>query len=575
MIQCEECDIWLHARCVGFEYEEQCPDDYYCRKCAPSSSSGKAVLELKESHRGTAGAMHTKENSDNPNRIPSPPSSIAGVSESEEDGGLEVETHEPLVASPLNRTPTRTPKKRAPISPSQYSVSRNLLSELANASPIIKASPSHPLLTPSKRAKLDSSIQRDSAKDDCDNIETPENRFQISRQSPLQTLDASTVPLPDHYASLLNLHAAVERALLLHLATEGAKACSAAVVSSDSANGADNIHVDLPNLATFTGIRSVVERGSGRRFGPTELAQLIWLWEGGLNGPQATEDVITSSDSFSSPGGYKKDKKRGGLSMSVSAARELDRNNGKRVYTWGIGIHLELKQNVQLPALELVGSSPTQSSHGAETPPALNLKRVGLSVLPLWSSKAEYRREEMRRRLGECVLKAHEDFSFGQSTLQSQSSSASKKKQLSDPFERELQLPPTPPPSNCKKTSGPASSVFSKGFILDALPPIPAASLPPLGASSLSSLSNRSPPKNQGIANAETADIAREERASLLPNTRDTTSRPAKQLTDERRSMLLDGHKEQVKKAPAEQRAMSLLDRVSLSSEGLRLVGIY
>lgn len=569
MIQCEECDIWLHARCIGYEYEEECPQEYFCRKCAPSSSSSTAARtggKAAEGHLGkgkTTSELFEDRHQVTTNSFPSPPSSVAALSESEEDGGLEVEVPAPLDASPLNRTPTRTPTKRTASSPSQYSVSRNLLSDFANASPIIKASPSHPLLTPSKRPKVESATLPNFVEGDGGT--TPQKRSHDA-QSQDMPLEASTVPLPDHYTALLNLHAAVERALLLHLATEGAKACSAAVVSSDgpsssSTTGNDNLHVDLPNLATFTGIRAVVERGSGKRFGPTELAQLIWLWEGGLSGPQATEDIFTSPTSSPGQSHKRKDGRRGGLSMSVSPARELDRNNGKRVYTWGIGIHLELKQNVQLPALELVGSSPSARTNGAETPQAPNLKRVGMSVLPLWSSKAEYRREEMRRRLGECVIKAHDDFSAGQSNLAAHP--ASKKKRLSGSVEQDLQLPPTPPPSNRKKGVSTASGMFARGFILDALPPIPAASLPPLGPSSITSLSAPNLVKNQGIANADAADIAREDRAAIAPSTRDTANRPLKQTAEERRHFLLDGQKEQVKKAPAEQRAMSLLDRVS------------
>lgn len=543
MIQCEECEIWLHARCVGIQYEEECPQEYYCRKCAPSSAAKQRGGKSGD-HRNR---QSTPEAGHSIKRQHSPPSSSA-VSESEDDGGLEVEIPAPLASSPLNRTPTRTPTKRNPASPSQYPISRNLLSDFANASPIIKASPSHPLLTPSKRSKADSSSIQGNAST------TPSKRSKTDQDRPKE-LNSSTVPLPEHYTALLNLHAAVERALLLHLATEGSKACSAAVATSEGgASGAENLVVDVPNLATFTGIRSVVERGANKRFGPTELAQLVWLWEGGLNGPQASEDLFASSPA------KKKDGRRGGLSMTVSSSRELDRNTGKRVHTWGIGIHLELKQNVQLPALEVVGGSPT-SIKAQDVGSSPSLKRVGMSVLPLWSSKAEYRREEMRRRLGECVIKAHEDFSAGSSTFDAEIH----KKRMSD----SIILPPTPPPSNSKKSSSAARNSFVRGFILDALPPIPAATLPSLGPSSLTSLSSPALSTSQGVANAAAADIARDERDMILPSTRDTSSRPSKSITEERRQMLLDGSKETAPKAPAAQRAMSLLDRVSL------LIGVH
>ncbi|KAK9895620.1 hypothetical protein P389DRAFT_66913 [Cystobasidium minutum MCA 4210] len=545
MIQCEECDIWLHANCVGIQYEEDCPEEYYCRKCAP-----RKVGQMEEQSRPSRQSTPVQEHARSKDHASTSSLRAGSVSSdsSEEDGGLEVEIPAPLASSPINRTPTRTPSKRTAASPSQYSISRNLLSEFANASPILKASPSHPLLTPSKRSKA---TDKDDTLGTSSTTPRKRARKQVDDRS---ALDASSVPLPQHYTALLNLHAAVERALLLHLATEGSRACSAAVAAPDSGSSAsDNLVVDLPNLATFTGIRAVVERGANKRFGPTELAQLVWLWEGALNGPQASEDVFSSSRSSKN-----KDGRRGGLSMTVAPARELDRNTGKRVHTWGIGIHLELKQNVQLPALEVVGSSPSPSKQAQElsTPP--NLKRVGMSVLPLWSSKAEDRREELRRRLGECVIKAHEDFSSGSAL-----GSAVSKKPTPGTTDDGIILPPTPPASHSKKgASAISQGPFVKGFILDALPPIPAATLPPLGPSSTASLSAPALSTSNGIANADVADIAKEEKTATLPSTRDTSSRPAKALTEERRQLLLNGSKEQKQKAPAEQRAMSLLDRI-------------
>jgi hypothetical protein len=95
------------------------------------------------------------------------------------------------------------------------------------------------------------------------------------------------------------------------------------------------------------------------------------------------------------------------------------------------------------------------------------LKRQGMSVLPLWSNKAESRKLEMRRRLGQCVAKAHDNFLA--------SSNPSKKRKVH--FDEQYTLP-TPPPSAGKAQT---KSPFKPGFILDALPPIPSATLPHLG----------------------------------------------------------------------------------------------
>lgn len=627
MIQCDDCDVWVHARCVGFETEDDCPEDYRCKKCAPAfaismATKQPAKLVVNDTQK-TREREHTPpsltDNNDysikrlaNASSLSASPtiSSEEQKTSDSEDGGLEVEQPSPLTAtgglnsSPLSRTPTRKAAinhrssnslhSHNSLSPSQYSVSRNLLSEFAGASPSIKAGPLHPLLTATKKRKFDSEQNQDDTQEitredsDLPSISSahkcsgkPSGRSygsDLTSTAAPPPLDPSTVPLPDHYTSLLNLHSALERALLLHLATEGSKACSAVTSSSSSStsliNNADGgattalhaqerIVVELPNLATFTGIRAVVERGANKRFGPTELAQLVWLWEGGLSGPLASEDSKTY-------------KTRGGLSMSVSASRELDRISGKKVYTWGIGIRLELKENAPLPALEVVDPTPASrtspaspfiSSPSSTSSSPSKIKRYGLSVLPLWSSKGEYRKQEMRRRLGECVLKAHDDFSSGIPVSMGA-------KDMDSAGAHDRYMLPTPPPSTRKPGNNSNSVVsnsskhgFAKGFILDALPPIPAASLPALGPASTSSLSvpTLSAQPHKGIANADMLDVIKAEKVAQQPSTRDLSTHKLAKIDEEaKRNSLLEGMKATAPKAPAEQRAMSLLDRVSL-----------
>ena len=35
MIQCEKCDLWQHARCMGISSKKDIPDPYYCIGCCP------------------------------------------------------------------------------------------------------------------------------------------------------------------------------------------------------------------------------------------------------------------------------------------------------------------------------------------------------------------------------------------------------------------------------------------------------------------------------------------------------------------------------------------------------------
>lgn len=347
----------------------------------------------------------------------------------------------------------------------------------------------------------------------------PANERALDTASEGSDLDHGTVPLPEHYSALLALHAAVERALLLHLATEGSRA-GALVASSEGgpsgANADGELQVDLPNLVAYTAIRAVVERGAGKRFGPLELGQLVWLWEGGLDGPRALEDVSATP--------IEAEGRRGGLSLSVQATRQLDKNTGKKVYTWGIGLDLRLKANVQLPAFEVLDGSPSTPARpsatdaGASESPgsasARRLKRQGMSVLPLWSSKTESRKSEMRRRLGACVARAHENFA-------STAASSPSKKRKTVHFGSAL---------NDEQKPSAAASPFQPGFVLDALPPIPSATLPALGPARSSPIkrSTGAASAASGVASidAELAAADTEKQISL------STSEKRKQLEE-------------------------------------------
>ena len=571
MIQCEECGIWQHRTCVGLEKEENSPANYFCDQCAPSDRGRKlghqSELPEKDLHMHQKDSLQEddiqqQESSRKWERDCTPPPYSAALPETSlsapddeisdnGDQGLEVELPTPLTdirSSPSARNYCSSPSKRntsSPSSSSAYAASRHWLTQ-ANASPLNRPTPSHPLLTPTKSSKK---------KDEVTCLVAP--------QGSASELDPSTVPLPDHYLALLSLHSAVERALLLHLATEGSRACGVAAMVQASST---DFVIDLPNLVSYSTIRSVVERGSGKRFGPTELGQLVWLWEGGLHGPQATEGSLAENESLEADRSHIK-KKRGGLSITVNASRQLEKTTGKKVYTWGLGIDLQIKQNVQLPAFEvLANESPLSSSSRSRlaTPPqspgGKAMKRHGMSIMPLWSSRSESRKEEMRRRLGECVLKAHDNFaSYCSATL---STSACTKGLLTTSIGL-----PTPPPSTAKyRRSGPKSlkdsihhqSIFKKGFILDALPPIPSSSLPPLGPVMSSPLkpaitTTTTPNPIRSIATVE-AEIARA----------DTD------ITARKRKILEEGKLEhEAPKAPTKQRAMSLLERVRPRSDAM------
>ena len=545
MIQCDECDAWQHCACIGFNTEEDCPGNYFCSRCAPSDRGRK--LEDYRDRQDAMAAKWERDCTPPPQRAAQlEPVSSSGVDMSDDDDNeLEVENPSPLLngsASPsLHSLHSRSSERYPPHiqSSRKYMASLHSLTQ-PNTSPLIRPTPSHPLLTPTKSSKKQST---------CSTVT-------LAEPAPFE-LHASSVALPNHYLAILSLHSAVERALLLHLATDGSRACGVAAMAQASAG---DFTVDLPNLVSYSAIRSVVERGAGKRFGPTELGQLIWLWEGGLHGPHATE---SSEMRESAMDGDENAKRRGGLSISVGPTREMDKTTGKKVYTWGLGIVLHIKQNVQLPAFEMIGPQSPSSASGKtaispRSPSNMGRsveKRQGMSVMPLWSSRSDARKEEMRRRLGECVIKAHAD--FASSSLLAGSAAARK----APSFNLTSGLP-TPPPSSRKheRTSSAtigdgfaAQQIFKKGFILDALPPIPSSSLPPLGPAASSPMKKAAQVCSPHLVADVDARIARAD------------------ATAEKRKFLEEGVVEaDTPRAPANQRAMSLLERVI---EGLPLDG--
>lgn len=603
MIQCEDCETWQHAECMGFTGEQDCPDVYFCVECAPKAS-GRSRSLPKEQLEGpwtrdddrVSGPEPTDDadrdtltferaytpppqssrpavvgNSQHqtpdgqrtpPSRLSTARSSVRLASETEaglsSDDELEVtpsspslrELHHlsgsggrfgisrpPYWSSPGSGSPSSSRRKVSSSSSpaaaallahagassnvamsgspsSTYGASRQLLMAQSQvASPLVRAGPCHPLLTPTKATRA--STKEHSTPTDPRHPSRFNDRSQEAnngKEGHEQCANHADLPLPEHYTALLALHSAVERALLLHLATEGSRAgalvasssCSggegppSASSSSRPSLGPDEVQVDLPNLVTYTQIKAVVERGAGKRFGPLELGQLVWLWEGGLDGPFASEAELSARDAAAGSAANLLGSKnrRGGLSLSVSATRQLDKNTGKRVYTWGLGLDLRLKANVQLPAFEVLdGSSTTAprtparsaksdaSSSGTGSPAsaaAHRLKRQGMSVLPLWSSKAESRKREMRRRLGACVAKAHDNF-VASVSASSSGGSPSKKRRVHFGGDEQQHGDDAAVMQSAKISSESVATHFRPGFILDALPPIPSATLPHLG----------------------------------------------------------------------------------------------
>lgn len=270
------------------------------------------------------------------------------------------------------------------------------------ASPTLRPSrPKDTLQIPStsSNALSDSDLEIEPAKSP---FKTPTKASPISKSSLSSrqyNLNALNAPLPESYQILLNLHTAFERALMLHLTTEGKGGRIASAVSGSSSDFSKTHRIRLENLATYNQLRSMVERGSGRRFGQAEFAQLLWLWNAADTVKPVLDDPFIESPSTAAPASS--------LGFLVTKTVELSKSSGKRVNGWGIGIELDLKRNSEASERSLaIQNSP--SSRKQSSPSKMAGKREGMSVVALWSQGAEERKNEIRLRLGNCVVQHHE-----------------------------------------------------------------------------------------------------------------------------------------------------------------------
>ncbi|GAA6051759.1 hypothetical protein JCM3770_002718 [Rhodotorula araucariae] len=193
--------------------------------------------------------------------------------------------------------------------------------------------------------------------------------------------DAPAPPLPANLASLLALHSAVERALILHLSTAGS---SLASTLSDVHPAEGTATVRMTNLIDLPTLARMLE-STGKRFGEDELRRLVWAWQGaetdgGARVVAGTEDEV------------------GGLGFVVTRARTAAAP-GRVAQTYGLGISVALRSNPQLPKFELVSPGRDPRRDAPPSPSSVGKGREGMSIVALWTQGKEDRRKEMDKRL--------------------------------------------------------------------------------------------------------------------------------------------------------------------------------
>ncbi|WVQ75131.1 hypothetical protein IAR50_004740 [Cryptococcus sp. DSM 104548] len=154
----------------------------------------------------------------------------------------------------------------------------------------------------------------------------------------------NAAPLPPHLSNLLNLHRAFNLALSLHIATHHP------VLPPHSSTATS---VKLPNLTNYLAIKEIVERTCGKRFGTTELGRLAWVW--GWDGEKIADEkavsernkkaMLDEDNPFVVPTSPALGAGEvSGSTYLITSTRTLEQSTGRRVYTHGLGIELELRQ---------------------------------------------------------------------------------------------------------------------------------------------------------------------------------------------------------------------------------------
>ncbi len=154
----------------------------------------------------------------------------------------------------------------------------------------------------------------------------------------------------------------------------------------------------MPNLTNYLAIKETVERTSGRRFGLLELGRLarIWAWDGkALPDEKSISEKRKRDGDDDNPFLVPSDRPStsliqvSGLSYLITPTRTLDPQSGRRVYTYGLGIELDLKP----------GETRQVLHGGAEGGLGNKGQGGGAGAIGRWNSGSDGRQEVFRERL--------------------------------------------------------------------------------------------------------------------------------------------------------------------------------
>lgn len=281
------------------------------------------------------------------------------------------------------------------------------------------------------------------------------------------------VVLPPDLQHLMSLHSAFNLALSLHIAS------NPPVLPP---HAPDTVKLAVPNITNLLSVRSAVEQAGRKRFGQAELQRLAWLWtwDGeslpsdktvSVNDVKAEEDDADNPFLVSPKPTAAEPTEVVGLSYLIAPTRTLDPLTSRRVYTYGIGIELDLKPGETRQIL-LNGGSGGMGNKG---------QGGGTGALGRWNVAGEERERIVRSRL-ERWVELHGGYEV------SPRSAAKRDPELTcvQPPPEEVGGLPTPSTSSNQRSNIPPIPLLP-------LPGLPSAMLP-----SLQSLSAAAGPSTSG-----------------------------------------------------------------------------
>ncbi|OXG17342.1 hypothetical protein C366_03430 [Cryptococcus neoformans Tu401-1] len=214
--------------------------------------------------------------------------------------------------------------------------------------------------------------------------------------APAETPKTGVPNLPPHLETLLGIQKAFNLTLSLYIATHHP------VLPPHPPTATS---VKLPNLTNYLAIKETVERTCGRRFGTQELGRLAWVWSwdgksladeesiSGKSKEKGKKAMLDEDNPFFVPSSPALGSGEvSGMSYLITSTRTLDPSNGRRVYTHGVGIELELRKGETRQLLSNSDGGLGNRGQGG-----------GTGAIGRWNANGESREDEFREKLEKWV----------------------------------------------------------------------------------------------------------------------------------------------------------------------------